>query len=59
MQYMYWRMHVDVTHSKDEVKEMAAEVRLDFSFYLRATKYLKLNPFVSIVAFIIMIIITP
>jgi len=25
MNYMYWRMHVDVTHTKEEVKEMAAE----------------------------------
>ena len=26
MKYFYWRMHVDVTHTKEEVKEMAAEV---------------------------------
>ena len=26
MQYFYWRLHVDVTHTKEEVKEMAAEV---------------------------------
>ena len=26
MKYLYWRMHVDVTHTKEEVKEMAAEV---------------------------------
>jgi len=26
MQYFYWRMHIDVTHTKEEVKEMAAEV---------------------------------
>jgi len=25
MKYFYWRMHVDVTHTKEEVKEMAAE----------------------------------
>jgi len=25
MQYLYWRMHVDVTHSVDEMKEFAAE----------------------------------
>jgi len=25
MQYFYWRMHIDVTHNKEEVKEMAAE----------------------------------
>ncbi|XP_063679822.1 uncharacterized protein LOC134815234 [Bolinopsis microptera] len=25
MQYFYWRMHIDVTHTKEEVKEMAAE----------------------------------
>ena len=25
MQYLYWRMHIDVTHSKEEMKEFAAE----------------------------------